>query len=205
MPRARRWLGTLGITKKAVQAMNLVPYFGLENLRVMLFVDGENLSIRFGAALKTNKFTAHADVIHRPDVYVWNRHLSGEVVVGGGIIRSHYYTAVQGDHPAVEEVASELKAGGIAAPRVFKKAKGMRSKRVDVTLTTEMLMHAARRHFDIGILVTGDEDYVPLIEAVKSEGLGVHLWSLPDGLSPQLVHAADLHVDLAPYLLSAVP
>ena len=101
---ARRWLGTLGITKKAVQAMNLVPYFGLENLRVMLFVDGENLSIRFGAALKTNKFTAHADVIHRPDVYVWNRHLSGEVVVGGGIIRSHYYTAVQGDHPAVEEL-----------------------------------------------------------------------------------------------------
>jgi hypothetical protein len=185
--------------------MNLVPYFGIDNIRAMIFVDGENLSIRFGAALKTNKFIPHPDVVHRPDVYVWNRHLSGRVVVGGGIIRSHYYTAVQGDHPTVEEVTFDLRAAGIAAPRVFKKVRGMRSKRVDITLATEMLMHAARRHFDIGILVTGDEDYVPLIEAVKAEGLGVHVWSLPDGLSPQLVHAADLHVDLGPYLLSAAP
>ncbi len=181
--------------------MNLVPYFGIDNVRAMIFVDGENLSIRFGAALRSGNFLPHDDAVHRQDVYVWNRHLSGRVVVGGGLIRSHYYTAVQGDHPTVEEVGVELKAAGIAAPRIFKKGKGQRSKRVDITLATEMLLHATRKHFDIGILVTGDEDYVPLIEAVKAEGVGVHVWSLPDGLSPHLVHAADMHVDLSPYLL----
>ena len=30
----------------------LIPYFGLDNLRAMIFVDGENLAIRFAAQIK---------------------------------------------------------------------------------------------------------------------------------------------------------
>lgn len=180
----------------------LVPYFGIDNIRAMIFVDGENLAIRFGALLKDGTLKKHPDVIYRPDVYVWRKDLCGPgVVSGGGIIRSHYYTAVQGDQPTVEEVSSALKASGIEAPRVFKKAKGARSKRVDVTLATEMLLHATRRHYDIAILVAGDEDYVPLIEAVQSEGRGVHVWSISEGLSPRLVQAADQYTDLTPHLI----
>jgi hypothetical protein len=34
-----------------------------------------------------------------PNVFVWNRLLSNQAVSGGGILRTHYYTAVQGDQP----------------------------------------------------------------------------------------------------------
>ena len=180
--------------------MHLIQYFGIDNIRAMLFIDGENLAIRFGSMLQTKGLKPLADVVYRPDVYVWSRHLSTDVVAGGGVIRSHYYTAVQGDHPSIEEAARELKSAGIAAPRVFKKVKGSRSKRVDITLATEMLVHATRRNYDIAVLIAGDEDYVPLIEAVQAEGRGVHLWSIPDGLSPHLVQAVDNYVDLSPFL-----
>lgn len=92
----------------------LVPYFGIDNIRVMIFVDGENLAIRFGALLKAGDVSKHADAVYRPDVYVWRSMLSGPgIVSAGGIIRSHYYTAVQGNHPTVEEVGADLKAAGL--------------------------------------------------------------------------------------------
>jgi uncharacterized LabA/DUF88 family protein len=181
----------------------LVPNVGLGNIRVMIFVDGENLAIRFGAMQRESGRAANAQVKFRPDVYLWNPQLTVlGAVANGGVIRTHYYTAVQADHPTVEEVARELKSHGLDAPRVFKKQKGVRSKRVDITLATEMLMHATRKHYDIGVLVAGDEDYVPLVQAVQSEGRGVHVWSLPSGLSPALVQAADHYVDLSPYVFS---
>jgi uncharacterized LabA/DUF88 family protein len=181
---------------------NLIPYFGIDNVRVMLFVDGENLSIRFGSMLRNRDGQQVDEVVYRKDTYVWNPYLSGRnVVVGGGILRTHYYTAVQGDQPTVEEVARELKNANIDAPRVFKKSKGARSKRVDITLATEMLLHATRKNYDIAVLVAGDEDYVPLVQAVQSEGRGVHVWSIPDGLNQGLVHASDKYVDISPYLI----
>jgi uncharacterized LabA/DUF88 family protein len=64
-----------------------------------------------------------------------------------------------------------------------------------------MLTHAARKHYDIAVLVEGDEDYVPLVRAVKGEGARVHVWFLSDGLSPQLRHEADYFVDLDHILL----
>jgi hypothetical protein len=67
----------------------LVPYFGIDNIRVMIFVDGENLAIRFGALLKAGGASKHPDAVYRPDVYVWRNILSGPgIVSGGGIIRS---------------------------------------------------------------------------------------------------------------------
>jgi uncharacterized LabA/DUF88 family protein len=179
----------------------LIPYFGIDNIRAMIFVDGENLAIRFGALLKSTGLVRNPETIYRPDVYLWWTPLCAPgAVSGGGIIRTHYYTAVQGDHPTVDEVAAALKNAGVGAPRVFKKSKGARSKRVDITLATEMLLHATRRNYDIAVLVAGDEDYVPLVDAVQSEGRGVHVWSIPEGLSPRLVQAADEYVDIAPYL-----
>lgn len=158
-----------------------VPNVGIGNVRVMVFVDGENLAIRFQAMQRTTGRPLEPQTRLRPDTYLWNPMLSNlGVVANGGILRTHYYTAVQGDHPTIDEVARELKALSVDAPRVFKKARGARSKRVDITLATEMLLHAARKHYDIAVLVAGDEDYVPLVQAVQSEGCGVHVWSIPE-------------------------
>ena len=45
--------------------------------------------------------------------------------------------------------------------------------------------------------LAGDEDYVPLVEAVQREGLLVYVWFVPDCLSPKLEHAADRYSDMS--------
>jgi uncharacterized LabA/DUF88 family protein len=63
-----------------------------------------------------------------------------------------------------------------------------------------MLTHAHRRNYDIAVLVAGDEDYVPLVEAVKNEGCQVAVWALASGLSPALRHASDHFWDIGTLL-----
>lgn len=180
----------------------IVKNHGLSNLRVMVFVDGENLAIRCKAMLDAGSHTLEPNAQFRENVYAWSHLLTRNMVVANGaLLRTYYYTAVQGDHPLVEDVEKDLKQLGIAAPRVFKKERGKRSKRVDITLATDMLLHATRNNYDIAVLVAGDDDYVPLIDAVQAEGRGVHVWSVKSGLSPRLIHAADEFVDLSNGLL----
>ena len=83
-----------------------------------------------------------------------------------------------------------------AAPFVFKKEKGRKSKQVDISLATDMLTHAFRKNYDMAILVAGDEDYIPLVKAVMSEGRKVVLWFVDNGLYPKLVNAVDHYFDL---------
>ena len=84
------------------------------------------------------------------------------------VLRKYYYTSIKGDEKKIVDCIDELKAHGIEAPRVFKKTKSRGSKRVDISLATDMLSHAFRKNYDIAVLVAGDEDYVPLVKAVQS-------------------------------------
>ena len=92
---------------------------------------------------------------------------------------------------------------GIETPRVFKKIKGSRTKRVDISLATDMLCHAARKNYEVAVLIAGDEDYVPLVEAVKAEGHRMLLWFLEDGLSPVLRRSADYYQNIGKILFSS--
>jgi uncharacterized LabA/DUF88 family protein len=80
--------------------------------------------------------------------------------------------------------------------------KGKRSKRVDITLASELLTHVHRRNMDIAVLVAGDEDYVPLVESVKSEGCRVVLWFFKEGLSTNLELAVDHAFNLSAWFLA---
>lgn len=165
----------------------------------MMFVDGENLAKRFGAILKTDELKSH--VKYEQDVYVWSS-LASRRNGPQDVIRRYYYTSAPGDQPSRDQIAEQLKLLGIEAPRVFHRPRNGRSKRVDITLTTDMLTHAHRKNYDIAILVAGDEDYVPLVEAVKAEGRRVALWFVPDGLSPALRAAADHYWNIGDLLLN---
>jgi len=177
--------------------------FVIEGARTMVFVDGENLAIRYGNALKQSGGAAKAGVAHLPGVAVWSQQLSpnSNTLSGTRVIRKYYYTSVQGDTSTVQNAEDWLKNQGFEAPRVFKKNKMKGSKQVDISLATDMLLYASRMHYQIAVLVAGDEDYVPLVRAVKAEGARVHIWFLQDGLSRQLRHEADYFVDLTEYLL----
>lgn len=161
----------------------------------MVFVDGENLAIRYGKML-ANKGSTPADHIrYEPDIYVWSTGLNN-ICFTGAVIRKYYYTSLQGDTQRLVEIEEDLKAAGIETPRVFKKKRNQRTKRVDISLATDMLMHASHRNIDIAVLIAGDEDYMPLVEAVKSEGCRVFVWFIEDGISHYLRRSADHYADL---------
>ena len=168
--------------------------------RAMVFVDGENLTLRYQDALAGAKPEKYVHFLQ--DVYVWSRFANIRHHMNCEVIRKYYYTVVQGDELKIEEIEVKLKEIGIEAPRVFKKQKGRSTKRVDITIATDMLTHAHRGNYDLAILVSGDEDYVPLVRAVKDEGCRVVLWFFwgDPGLSNKLVMEADYFFDISNFL-----
>jgi hypothetical protein len=164
----------------------------------MLFVDGENLAIRYETLLANSGTLPREHIHYEKGVYVWAAALN-DLCVRRNVIRRHYYTSVQAAEPRLEDLVDQLKDAGVDNPYVFKKNQ-KRSKRVDIQLSTDMLLHAARKNYDVAILIAGDEDYVPLVEAVKSEGRRVYVWAVSSGLSQALRRAAD-HFNLLDQLL----
>jgi len=164
----------------------------------MVFIDGENLAIRYKNILKDR--TVPKDVAYKENLYVWSHQLDN-LVESYTVIRKYYYTSVQGASPKIESIIDELKALGIEVPRVFKKEKGRSTKRVDISLATDMLTQAHRKNFDIAVLVAGDEDYVPLVESIMAEGCRVWLWFFNEGLSAALQRTADYYRDITKILL----
>ena len=112
------------------------------------------------------------------------------------VIRHYYYTSAVGSTEVRDKIHDQLASLHIEAPRVFPKRKGKRSKRVDISLSVDMLSHAHRKNYDLAVLVAGDEDYVPLVEAVEAEGRRVVLWFFENGLSVSLRRAVDHFFDL---------
>jgi uncharacterized LabA/DUF88 family protein len=171
------------------------------HVRAMIFVDGENLAIQFKQQIGANAPAKHVKYLN--DVFVWSKYANIPHHLNCEVIRKYYYTAVQGDENNLESVEHQLKEMGIEAPRVFKKQRGKKSKRVDITLSTDMLTHAYRENYDIAILVAGDDDYVPLVRAIKDEGRRVVLWFFENskGLSKGLKLEADFFFDISWFLL----
>jgi uncharacterized LabA/DUF88 family protein len=166
--------------------------------RVMIFVDGENLAIRYKKLLDGREPPQH--VVYKPDIFVWSHYCNIGPNVAN-VIRRYYFTSVGQDDLFRRKITDELKDSGIEAPRVFPKVHRQRTKRVDISLTTEMLSHAHRKNYDLAVLVAGDEDYVPLVEAVQAEGRRVVLWFLADGLSYALRQTSDFFYDIGHVLL----
>jgi uncharacterized LabA/DUF88 family protein len=175
--------------------VNFFPHTLHVDTKIMVFVDGENLSIRYGNTLASQNEKPQKHVYYLPNVYAWSVSLNN-VCARRNVLRKYYYTSIKGDEKKIVDCIDELKAHGIEAPRVFKKTKNRGSKRVDISLATDMLSHAFRKNYDIAVLVAGDEDYVPLVKAVQSEGCRVYLWFLENGLSPFLKRTVDRFTDI---------
>jgi uncharacterized LabA/DUF88 family protein len=186
---------------KDPRPFSLFPYSLRPDARVMTFVDGENLAIRFGAELAAKDLTAAPDhVIYEKDIYVWSRFAS--LIGPHDHVRHYYYTSASGDDPKRRDFERLLANAGIEEAHVFPRTKDKGSKRVDITLASTMLSHAHRKNFDVAVLVAGDEDYIPLVEAVKAEGCRVYLWFVESGLSPALRARVDYFCGLSDLFLS---
>lgn len=112
------------------------------------------------------------------------------------IYRVTYYDAVEDEgteSPDVEDYWSEIEllhdtSLGFGAIRGRRGRR--RQKKVDTLLATDMLVGAFTNIFDVAILVSGDADFVPVVDEVRRRGISVVVGIGADGAG-ELVRACD--------------
>jgi uncharacterized LabA/DUF88 family protein len=114
-------------------------------------------------------------------------------------IRAHFYASVFGDHELVSTVEQELWALGFT-PEVFKKVRKQdKAKGVDIAMTKDLLSHAYSNNYDVAVIITADQDFIPVILELKRLGKVVYLCSFAADTPPKLRLASDRFFDLGPF------
>ena len=180
--------------------------------RWMLFVDGENFTLRAQKIAENNALELVEGPNFMRDIFVWLPGLrpttaitnteSTPMQVQHHAIRAYYYTSVMGSDDKVQAVRNALWSLGFQ-PQVFKKSrKDEKAKGVDIALTKDLLSHAFLDNYDVAVLFSGDGDYVPVVEEVKRLGKVVYVCSFASaGLSNELRIASDMFFENEPFFL----
>ncbi len=181
-------------------------------VRSILFVDGENLPMRYQALVASGR-TPRPSVKHCPNVYVWTSDLGHRDVIDTDLIHINYYTSMVGDDHAVAKVRDEISALRYSAigdlyglcqlyPRVYKKPKkSTKSRLVDINITIDVMRHSYANAVDVVYLFSGDGDFVNLVEEVTRSGKKVCLAAFSSGLESRLVSSVDRFVLLDDFYL----
>ena len=79
-----------------------------------------------------------------------------------------------------EDEINNLDRWELRLGKLQKRSDGARDyfeqKRVDVLLSCDMVRHAAAGHIQHAILLAGDSDFIPAVDATKESGVTVTLW-----------------------------
>jgi len=172
--------------------------------RSILFIDGENLCIRYQEMHREGRLPRN-DVVHHKDTFVWRSQITGaETFRLEKVVRVCYYTSVVGDDDKVVQVKQRLSQlqydsrgddGGIVGrvvPVVFKKvSKSQKVKNVDIQIVIDVMRFAFTDEIERVYLASGDGDYLPLIHEVMRRGKQVEILAFSSGLSEALRYTAD--------------
>jgi hypothetical protein len=184
--------------------------------RWMMFIDGENFTIRGQQFAEGNSFNLKKGPWFMRDTFLWFPNRPGTLTVTNTesaplqvqphAIRAFYYTSLVGDDNKMRQVRKSLHEIGFA-PQVFKKAdKNKKSKGVDIALATDFLSNAYNDNFEVAVLVAGGGDYIPLISEVKRLGKVVYLVFFLDkayGMNEELLLASDRNFEVGNSLKEA--
>jgi uncharacterized LabA/DUF88 family protein len=127
--------------------------------------------------------------------------------LGRGFTKTFYYDAVPVRMQGEDELSYNARikpqrdlldsAAGVDGIHVYegdarrRRKVGLEQKKVDVMIAVDMLTHTFRRNMQHATLLTGDNDFKPLLDALVQEGMFVTLWYPPDETSRELANAAD--------------
>jgi len=176
----------------------------------MIFVDGENFAIRGQEILSELIEQGLSNPFCEPSTFLWLPSANqARILEWYGLnrilfppaIRSYYFTAlISGNNKKLNDVMDKLKALDFD-PHVFAAKKGEEdatrsSKLVDQSLTVSALHHAYQDNYDTALIISGDADYIPLIEELKSIGKRVHLAFFREIVRDPIRRAADRFIDL---------
>jgi uncharacterized LabA/DUF88 family protein len=128
----------------------------------------------------------------------------GQVLCDGRrLIRTYYYNAVVRREDGEERYQAQQRFFDnlrkvpyldLRLGRLERRGNTVVEKGIDVRVATDMLWQAHNNVYDTAILVSGDADYVPAVEAVKAIGKHVEVAFMTRGRSFDLQHAADRFV-----------
>lgn len=177
--------------------------------KVIAFVDGENLVLRYQAMLQAGR-VARPEVVHVPDCFVWSAGATKWTVMD--LVRVSYYCSVVGDDQKVAEIvrrisetrfecsSAEYSGSAKLIPRVHKKpSNSPKTMVVDVDITTDLMRAALEMPVDGIYLLSGDADYLNLIrEITRTTVKQVCLGAFSSGLGEGLRYAVEQFVDLDP-------
>jgi uncharacterized LabA/DUF88 family protein len=170
--------------------------------RLMMFIDGENMVFRYQSMLAKGWTPRDDDVCHIPDVLIWHSSFS-QLVRMDEVIRATYYTYVVGDENRLTEVRNLIRTLSFSnhrnsalpntlTPIVFKKSgRSIKAKGVDIQMTVDILTHVHRDNVDTVLLLSGDGDYIPVIQEVLRCGKQCYVSAFSDGLHHDLPLIAD--------------
>jgi uncharacterized LabA/DUF88 family protein len=148
-------------------------------MKICIFFDGQN----FYRSLQ--RFDENLRVDYDRLALWITQAVGGPAAMFGG---AYYYVGVSPDAPQVVEgflKGLELRPGyfvrreprvrrSVRCPQCGEEYEYTTEKRVDTRLVADLIHHAANDNFDAAVLVSGDDDFVPAVEAVNS--LGKQVW-----------------------------
>jgi hypothetical protein len=199
--------------------------------RWMLFVDGENFTIRGQKVMSEANIPLEPEGGWLKDIYLWlpgwgattpllsrwpRIHYARVSTPPPGepsplsAVRAYYYTSMPFENErAVTDAKLALRAMRFE-PKVFRRLASdkdrpvdERSKAVDLSLATDVLTLAGEDRFDTAVIFSGDGDFVPVVEALKRLGRQVVVGGFVSTTNDDLRIAADDFIDLTGYLTNA--
>jgi uncharacterized LabA/DUF88 family protein len=159
--------------------------------RVMVFIDGSNLYHVLGQTcgrhdLQFDKFAQKlAGDRDLRRVYYYN--IRQEAFEGGSnVSEQDRFLSSLYDTPYLE-----VKLG------IWKQRGGtMVEKGVDVMLAVDLVTRAYRDQYDTAIIVSGDADFFPALQAAKDVGKHVEVAAFDTNISSEAARVADVHIKL---------
>jgi uncharacterized LabA/DUF88 family protein len=136
---------------------------------------------------------------------------------GTSLWGAYYYTAVDDSSMAATDTQQKLsgflemletqpgffvhtfkrKIGSLACQQCTTENRYLIEKEVDTTMVAHMVKLAASDAFDVLVLMSGDSDYAPALEAVRSFGKQAYVASWGGtGVSKRIRHATFDHIDM---------
>ena len=157
--------------------------------RVMVFIDGSNLYHVLNQHFSRNdiKFGKFAEK------------LSGD----RNLVRTYYYNIKQEQRGRASEDQEKFLSALYDIPYlevklgiVKQRGDAMVEKGVDMMIGVDILKNAYEDLYDTAILVSGDGDFYPALQAAKDQGKHVEIAAFETNISPETARIADLHIKL---------
>lgn len=185
--------------------------------KTFIFVDGENLVMRYQAMMAQGR-KPKKEVRHIQDTFVWSPSVTTWSCMD--IQRVTYYTSATGDPPRIAALRAEIAStaysftheyGGAPeataqiVPRIFHKAgQSRKSRNVDINIVIDMIRASFQNATELLVLLSGDGDYLPLIDESMRQGKPVWVCAFSSGLNESLVSSVDCFQSLDEFFFEPV-